>query len=64
MNLFRALTYLYDYYQESFDRIHKAQSIADSCHEVFYTLITFCTAKYSENVIIVAYSERKNDIAV
>lgn len=64
MDLSIALTYLYDYCQDSFFRIHKAQSIAGSCHEFFYALIVFCTAKYPRNVILVAYSEGKNDTAV
>lgn len=64
INLFRALTYLSDYYQESFDRIHKAQSIAESYNEFFCAFKIFCTAKYSETMILVTYSECKNDIAV
>lgn len=64
MNLFRAFAYLHDCYQESYDRIHKALPIPDSCHEFFNALIILCTAKYSENMILVAYSDWNNSIAI
>lgn len=60
MNLFRALAYFHDLhscYQESFDKIHKALTIADTCHEIFNVSIILRAAKYSENVISVTYSE-------